>query len=536
MMKVVIADDEKRVCDLIQFLVDWEALGMEVVFVAYNGIQALEAIEKYKPDVVITDIRMPGYNGLEMIGRARSVAPEIEIIIISGYSRFEYAKEAIKFGVREYLLKPIRQEELTAALKRIRDEYSQRQQRMSDDEKLRSFEQKDLARTRSTLFEEVFFQKKLVRDELTIENLNTLYQYHFGHGLFQVVVLKIDGFHEGRGKDLDFAEEKVRQLLPEFLGKECLELEYYVEKGVFYVLLNFAREKHSMRKHLKALLAELLLQKDILKDMDITIGAGEVFDEPRYIRESFKSALWSVEQRLIVGTHRVIESEAQRTSHLAESELFHNFNRNFTQVLECQDIGGVHREIRGLRDALLASREVTGHEILQMSKEVMNLYSLTMTKGQFPTEQLEELFETFNQGILSYGSVAEIFDYLETMLCDSFARMMEDKRLADIKPIREAKKYIQENFAGPITLEKVSEVAGFNPAYFSGLFKQETGSTFTEYLLKMRMEEAKTLLKETKLSVSSICEQVGYSDTKHFTKTFTKYTSLKPNEYRKLYS
>ncbi|MDO4276884.1 MAG: response regulator [Eubacteriales bacterium] len=536
MIKVVIADDEKRVCDLIQFLVDWDSLGMEVVFVAYNGIQALEAIEKYRPDVVITDIRMPGYSGLEMIERAKSLVPDMEIVIISGYSRFEYAKEAIKFGVREYLLKPIRQEELAGALARISAEYRQRQKRLSDDEKLRSFERKDLARTRSALFEEVLFQKRLERQELTIENLNNLYQFHFGDGLFQVVVLKIDGFHEGKGKDLEFAEEKVRKLLPEFLGSECIDMEYFLERGMFYIFLNFTRDKQSLRRQLKALLAELLLQKDILKELDITIGAGEILDSPERIRESFKSALWSVEQRLIEGTHRVIESRGEYTSNLADSELFHNFNRNFIQVLECQDLDGVRREIQELRDALLSDRKVTGHEILQMSKEVMNLYSLTMTKGQFPTEHLEELFDDFNQGIHSYGSVKEIFDYLETMLCRSFIKMMEDKKQADSRPIREAKKYIQENFAGPITLEKVSEVVGFNPAYFSGLFKQETGTTFTEYLLKLRMEQAKTLLKETKLSVSSICTQVGYSDTKHFTKSFTKYTSLKPNEYRKLYS
>ena len=115
-LKVVIADDEERICQLIQALIDWKYLGMELVGVAHNGIEAYEAVREQKPDILITDIRMPGFSGLELIEKVKDICPDMEVIIISGYAHFEYAQQAIRFGVGHYLLKPINKAELTETL------------------------------------------------------------------------------------------------------------------------------------------------------------------------------------------------------------------------------------------------------------------------------------------------------------------------------------------------------------------------------------------------------------------------------------
>ena len=107
MLKVIIADDEERVCRLVQVLADWDALGMEVAGTASNGLEALELVKQVRPDILITDIRMPGCYGLELIQHAKESLPQLEIVIISGYAHFEYAQSALKHGVGDYLLKPI---------------------------------------------------------------------------------------------------------------------------------------------------------------------------------------------------------------------------------------------------------------------------------------------------------------------------------------------------------------------------------------------------------------------------------------------
>ncbi len=119
MLKVVIADDEARVCQLILMLADWDGLGMGVAGVASNGLEALELVERLHPDILITDIRRPGCHGLELIERAKGEFPQLEIVIISSYAHFEFAQTAIKHGVGDYLIKPIKREELMATLEKL---------------------------------------------------------------------------------------------------------------------------------------------------------------------------------------------------------------------------------------------------------------------------------------------------------------------------------------------------------------------------------------------------------------------------------
>lgn len=118
MLKVIIADDERLICRLVQTLADWDSLGMEVVAMAENGLEALELVQSRHPDILITDIRMPGCDGLELIRSAKQIMPDLEVVIISGYAHFEYAQSAMKYGAGYYLLKPIKQAELMETLEK----------------------------------------------------------------------------------------------------------------------------------------------------------------------------------------------------------------------------------------------------------------------------------------------------------------------------------------------------------------------------------------------------------------------------------
>ena len=136
----------------------------------------------------------------------------------------------------------------------------------------------------------------------------------------------------------------------------------------------------------------------------------------------------------------------------------------------------------------------------------------------------------------SCSSMDELFDYLLSYIGNAFEKAVYLKKQEENKPVRLAKEYIKENYQKSISLEDVSSYAGLSASYLSTVFKKETGVSFLEYLSKHRIDKAKQLLKETTLSVAAVCEEVGYTDLRHFTKTFVKYAELKPNEYRKLYS
>ena len=159
-----------------------------------------------------------------------------------------------------------------------------------------------------------------------------------------------------------------------------------------------------------------------------------------------------------------------------------------------------------------------------------------MRRNNFIIKDLGVQFERFSANIDDIGSLDGIFDELERVMIISMRKAVEEKSREDYRPIRKAKQYINDHYSEQISLEIVSDAVELNPTYLSSLFKKETGKTFSEYLTETRIEQAKNMIKETAMPVSEICIRVGYNDQKNFNRIFTKYTELKPNEYRKIYS
>lgn len=536
-MKVMIADDEEKVCQLIEHLVDWESLDMEIVAVAHNGIEALEAVRKWKPDIAITDIRMPGCSGLELIRQSKDILPNLEFIIISGYRHFEYAQTAIRFGVKDYLLKPIKKEELNSTLKRMHDAYMERNKKLSQEELFRITLQNNLDRLRAGFFSEVLLQKRVEADELTLRQMNVRFHYQFQEGCFQIVVIKIDGVDPKIAMNQEFLQEKVLEAFNSRIKEYCYDSEICLENYTCYGVLNYPEKNGKMiRRVMKSILDYLLLQNDIFEHLRVTIGCGCVVKRMEQIHSSMKTAALTAEDRLIKGTNCVLEYEQRQPFSFAECDAFYTFNQQISNCLENMDEKGTAAAIDELKQNMVAIGEIRGHDILQMAKEIIHIYLFTVRKNKYPISVPDGFVEDYVYAIDSMCSIDEIFDFAKKTVCDSFHEVIRVKMSEDNKPIRMAKQYIKENYGTPITLETVSEVAGFNPAYFSTLFKKETGTTFSEFLLETRMEAAKDLLKDTNLNIAAICEKVGYSDSKHFTKTFMRETGLKPNQYRKLYS
>lgn len=537
MLKVIVADDEEKICQLIVKLVDWTALGLQVAAIASNGIDAMEKILSLKPDIVITDIRMPGYDGLELIKRVQQENLSTEFIIISGYRHFEYAQNAIRFGVSDYLLKPIKKTELTDALQRISERYRERHEQLSFEEKVRLGLKNDMGRFRTNFFSSILYSSENIAAGRALEEINQQYQYHFKPGCFRIVTIKFDNIKSGSREILSFLADKTTTLTEQLLSENCYDQEIYVESSYVYLLLNYDEEEaKNVRRQLKILLDELKVLESIMEGMEVTLGAGVISMSLDKLRNSLQSSRWMVKQRLVVGTGRVIEEPEKTTSHLADSDIFYHFNQEITKALESLCNDQVMQVIDRLKEDLLNHDNISGHELLQMSKEVCNLYLFHMRSKKIAIDNEGSFMEVYNAGAEDCATVEELFGYLKKTIGESFSKAAEGKRMEDNRPIRLAKNYMKEHFMEQVTLEDVSDLAGFSPTYFSALFKKETGSAFLEYLQSLRMDEAKRLLKETNLSIVVVCEKVGYSDVKYFTKSFIKHTGLKPGEYRKIYS
>lgn len=533
-MKVLIADDELKICQLIKFLVDWDLLEMEVVGMAQNGLEALEKTRSLRPDIIIADIRMPGMGGLELIEEVKKIDDNIEYIVISGYRDFEYAHKAINLGVTNYLLKPIDKKELFESLLKIKERYANKTTQQTKDEKLKSFEIIDRNRKRKQFIENIVEKRNIDDSSLSLSEINEMYKYSFDDLNYQIIMIKIDGMKKKQKESIHFIKEKIVEVLSSLLS-DCNEWEFYFKESYCNILINYDENVFSERKTTRKTLDSLLTQRDLFKDIQITIGVGSLLESISKINTSVKTARLAIAQRLVCGTNQVIYGDDINF----DTEIFKNFlqqfDKEFYRALEMQDILEVKKVIENLRESVLSKEDITGYEIIQLSKQVVNSYIFSL-KLYVPTTISDGLFETFILEVEECATVDEVFDYLSKIIIENFELALLEKLKMDIKPIRQAKDYINKHYAEAISLEILSDEVGFSTAYFSTMFKNEVGLNFSEYLLNVRMEKAKEFLKETKFSVSEVCQKVGYSDIKYFTKKFIQYTNLKPNEYRKLYS
>lgn len=535
MIRVVIADDEEKVCQLIVGLVDWRALGMEVVAQAHDGVEALAKVEALRPDVLITDIRMPGYDGLELIERARLAQPELAIVIISGYRHFEYAQTAVHYGVGEYLLKPIKQKELEQTLETIAGHHRQRQQQLSDEEERELRRENDIVKLREGLFTD--FLLKAGQPAPALEELNQTYHYAFEPGPLQVVVVKLNCGHPGDIRpSLAVVLQKTRQVMADVLGAGR-ELALYSEGVRLYCVMQAPTgSERDTRKLLRRALEELQLQKNVFEEFTFTIGCGPAVEDVAALPASLEAAQLALDERLVPGTGPIIEPVLGAGRRAETTALLGRLNKGMDTALAVLDREGVLGAVDVLQEEIAAAGDLSGRDISHLATEALNTFVMLLRSHGLERAHQEGLAARFAARADLFGTAADLLGFLRSTVETELDAAVEERRQAESKPIRKAKHYILQNYSQALTLEALGSMSGFSPAYFSTLFKKETGSGFAEFLAKVRMDKAKELLKETDLRVDDVCRDVGYSDLKHFAKSFKKATGLKPGEYRKLYS
>ena len=495
MVKLVVADDEERVCRLIVALGNWEELGIKVVGTAANGIQALELIRKEKTDILITDIRMPGLNGLELIEKVREISPDIKIMIISGYANFEYAQNALKQGVSDYLLKPINKDALNESLAKMVHQIETERRTDMAFQDIQNERREELIKLRNMLLHDLCHDRSLGLSE---DILREKYYLNVQPGLYQVLAIKQDA--EGNDSKEDTIEliwHKMEEILQREITKECYDFVTAIEGEYLYGLMNYpARNSEKIRKIVRSCFNQMLARNDYLGKTQLSLGLGSSVKEAENIKGSFVIANRSLAERLLEGNSKMLEADASNGV-LYEKKLVDKFTRNLGSALQTLDVEEIRNTINVIYNETMETPGVHGWEILEM---------------------INALFTC-------------LLDFMLTKVNQMIALREEDS----VRPVRLAKQYIHNHYQEQITLEEVSDYVGLTPAYFSVMFKKETEIGFAKYLINERIEGAKDLLRESTLSVADICRKVGYNDPKHFTRLFEKNVGVKPAVYRKLY-
>lgn len=527
MLRVIIADDEKLICRLVQALADWDALGMEVCQTAENGLEALELIREESPDILITDIRMPGCDGLELIARAKELKPELEIVIISGYAHFEYAQSAMKYGVGDYLLKPIKQEELMETLRKMRKRCEARLERQAGQLRNEQNSRDALKRLRESLMRDLAAENA---PNFTKEVLETTYYFKTQGEYSQVFLLKFDcNMRQINGSALEIIQKKAEEIFMTGLQGICQDILLYFQGYTGYGLLNYAQEARTgVRKQLRECLNEMNARKDLFGEIEFSIALGGAVKEVQSLSVSLKQAQCAVAERLVEGSGRLFEDVAEGAE-TDRQQLLQNYARLVEHTAELS-VKEAQEACDMLEQKAAKAGNLCGRDLLELVLAAGSLFMVHLAPNN-----MEEIRQDFIQGCQQCSRAAQLFDELKQLQNALLLEAQEIRNSEAARPVRMAKQYVMQHFREQITLEEVCDTIGFSVSYFSALFKKETGEGFAKYLTRVRMEEAKAMLRETNLPVAQICEQVGYSDRKHFTQTFHKATGLNPAQYRKLY-
>jgi len=525
MLKVIIADDEERVSRLVLMIVDWDALGMEVIGTATNGLEAFELVEKYRPDILISDIRMPGCDGLELVSKAKAILPQLQIALISGYAEFEYAQTAISYDVGGYILKPIKKEIITATLEKLGNKCREQSDITTTAEQLLQDSQKSNEIMRDRLFEDLLMRRIV---EPSRELLMSKYGFKVADGVLQVFIIKIDCSYElVHSRPMDVIKKKVEEIFESVVSPHNESFAFKMNPSIGYGILNYKEEKQTQ---IRRALREYLNQMDAhrFSGAEFSLAIGKAVDHAEKLPASMHNAQIAIAERLIEGTGRVLETDLTDLRQ-GSRKTVEKFSRSMERVADMLSEEEADRAVGEMADEI-RNAGLRGFELLDLVLSAGRMFALrlSMDGDSASLSEFEEKCELC-------GSVSKLIDCLRAFSADQIKAVRGRLENEAIRPIRIARQYVANRFSEPITLADVSEAAGFSVSYFSKMFKEETGESFSRYLSRVRIDKAKELLRETSLPVSGVCEMVGYNDIKHFVATFKKMTSLNPGQYRKLY-
>lgn len=522
MYKVFLVDDEPIVLEGIRSKLDWENNGLTFAGEATDGEIALSMIHEINPDIIITDIKMPFMDGLQLASAIKKNQPWIKIIILSGHDEFDYAKKAISIGIEDYLLKPFTADDVMASLKKVSLQLDKERKQLSDINRM-----KQELKSSETLIKKEFLNNLVHGAESTSDimqksnelGINLISRY------YKILISQIDSKTNNINK-----QQEACSLLNSYTSNFSEVISYFHHSNrLVCILKNMTKEELEENAYSIAKSIEQITAQN--EDCKITTAIGITVDHLSQLQASYEDAKRVIEEITSKNENRIMSSEDLNS----DSQSFLNLKESNPLVDKLKyasknDISAIISQamtlIRNNKDQfqVFASYLLVDY-IFDVSKIVESL------GGDIKEMRPEFLQKSFIDFAVQDETNFE--ERLKSLL--EFALEFRDSKITgrygDI--ILKAKKYIEEHYTDQnITLTTVAEEVCLSPNHFSTIFSQECKTTFIEYLTDVRIENAKRLLEKTDMKGYDIAYECGFSDPHYFSYIFKKNTGLSPREYK----
>ena len=525
MYRVLIVEDEMLVRLGLKNSIEWNKFDMTIVSDVTNGQEAWEAYEKEQPDLIITDIRMPVMNGMELIQRIREKDKDTIIVILSCIEEFDLVRKAMSYGVSDYILKlTMTEEEIEAVLKNVQDKLINSQKHHVT----RNIITANTDVVKEKLLKDLLFYHICTPEDFCTQTVRLGLKLHKERLL--LCMLEIDDFDRLQTK-LDDEKGLLIKLTMLNILNEILNNykrgEVFYDNDIHYVLIFSFQDCYSEQALLQELFTILNNVKATINtffDASISFGISSIQNGFDALEKMYREAKKALEQKFVCGTGTFFISDQE------------------------QKEGTIVDKLQSLRSLPELDKLMLKDNLMEYQERIDRVIDTLPTTRIHVQEFFYQLLNWTASSISIHGEInTTVISYNQQISrCDTLDGMvlLFKKFITNInknahtnkiisKDISEAVKYIKHNYAEEINLQKVAEHVKLSPAYLSNLFKKDLQVNFTEYLNEVRIKNAKELLADSYFKAYEISEKVGFSDNAYFCRVFRKLTGVSPNEYRK---
>ncbi|MEK0317355.1 response regulator transcription factor [Cohnella sp. 56] len=568
MYSVLIVDDEPLARQSLRYLIDWKSLGYHIAAEAADGAEALEVMKSQPISLVLTDIRMPVMNGLAFVERLREFS-EAPVVILSGYDDFEYARRGMKMGIKDYLLKPVDEEDLEVLLRRTSEELAARS-RLDRQQLLgESMQREELLRN--------WTQGRIGEAELEAER--HLLPWPARGGVYACLLIEMDFVYGGGGASLSERDIALKRFAVLNIAEElCMGLGSLFEagedrygivlraEGEDWMTNEAGRAETDMavmgeRRGITARLAEADRSAEAMAvriadsvalyaKETVAVGVGHAVEGPLRVDESCAAAEEALAAKFLQGGGPVLRrleplaedggraaggagapapGAAERPAEPVKAVLA--LLEQALAAVRSQDRAGAAQALSGLRRALPQSGMSAGAMRTAVLYALAQLLQLLKEQGADPAPLFAREIGDYAR-VMTSRTADELLRFAEGKylgVLDQLARM---RAMKPNRVIAEAKAMIDAHYGDNISLKSIADRVYLNPNHLGKLFKSVTGLSFNDYLLQVRMEQAKRMLRETDLKVYEVAASVGYTELDWFYKRFKAFTGVSAGEYR----
>lgn len=521
MIKVMIVDDMPIFLEYLKTAIDWQSYGFELVCEAKNGLEAIEKIEIHKPDLVLSDIKMPYMDGLDLTEKIKELAPETSVVLITGNSEFEYARRALRLGVVDYIVKPFEKEELILTLLNLQDNINKAieiEQDRSDDIRVR----------KERISRALIYSRELSKE--TLEELGASDLRITDKESYYLLAVEVEA-HQDKHLSSELAMNWKRLIAPlyfDFMENDQKRVYFSDYEG--RIILIMAVEDPSVSVIDEDEIRYFIKFVQDKTAMGITVGVGRVHEGLGGIRKSYLEAINALGHRYQNGTNTIfyydkITTEEKHfgfySAEINEIILNHLHQRNYDLTLEVLESVFNEADIKHFSDSY--------KKMINMSL-ISLLLSYIVKSGRDIADVYEADFNPYQ--FLNTHPEIEQRRYIKIIYKTAFDYLNSHSISRTGQVARDAQQYILAHYANPeLSIDELSKHLLVNQTYLRKMFKSEFGTTLSEFITSVRMDKSKQLIQEGRYKLASIAEMVGYNDPGYFSKCFKNHFGCSPKEF-----